>query len=73
MWNSIVSWFASKGGFAHVIVVAIAALVGAYAAVPAFATLVNDLYGMTPAWFHEVALAAIGIFMTYFNPTSAKK
>ena len=72
MWNAIVNWVTSKGGWAHAIVIAIAAVVGAYAAVPAFATLVNNLYAMTPSWFHMVALAAVGIFMTYFNPTAKK-
>jgi hypothetical protein len=69
MWNSIVNWVNSKGGWSHAIVITIAAIIGAYAAVPAFAMLVNDIYALTPAWFHEAALAAVGIFMVYFNPT----
>jgi hypothetical protein len=73
MWQSIVNWVTAQGGWAHAIVVAIVAVIGAYAAVPAFAELVNNLYAMTPSWFHEVALAAIGIFLTYFDPSTSKK
>lgn len=72
MWNSIVTWVQSKGGWSHAIVIVIAAVVGAYAAVPAFSALVNNVYALTPSWFHQVALAAVGIFLTYFNTTSAK-
>lgn len=72
MWQSILNWVNSKGGWSHAIVVAIAAVVSAYAAVPAFASVVNSLYALTPAWFHQVALAVVGIFLTYFNTTSTK-
>ncbi len=72
MWNAIVNWLKAQGGVAHVLALSIAGAVAAYAAVPAFATLVNDLYATTPAWFHEIALAAIGIYLTYFSPTAKK-
>ncbi len=72
-WQSILAWVATKGGWAHAVANEIAAAVAAYAAVPAFANLVNNVYTVTPGWFHEIALAAVGIWMVYFNPGAAKK
>ena len=72
MWNSIKAWVESKGGWSHAIVIVIGAAVGAYYAVPPFAALVTSVYAATPPWAHTVVLAAVGIFMTYFNPNSNK-
>lgn len=71
MWSSIQKWFQSKGGASHVIAAGYLSAVAAYAAVPAFATLVNNAYNATPSWFHQIALAAVGVIAWYKN-TNAK-
>lgn len=71
MWNSLKLWFESKGGFAHWVAGLFASAVIAYAAVPAFAALVNNVYAFMPSWAHQVALALIGLYTWYTN-TSKK-
>lgn len=72
MWSAIQAWFESKGGAAHVVVVLYLGAVAAYAAVPAFADLLNVVYGMLPVWAHEVLLAAIGVIAWYKNTQAAQ-
>lgn len=72
IWQKIVDWFQSKGGFAHVVAGLFAAAIAAYAVVPDFKNLVFHVYSLTPSWFHEVALAAIGLW-TWYKNTSAKE
>ena len=61
----IQNWINSKGGWSHVVAASYLGAVAAYAAVPAFATLINNIYGATPSWFHQVALAGVGVIAWY--------
>lgn len=70
LWNNVVAWFTSKGGFAHVIAAAFALGVLAYAQVPSFANLVTNIYNTMPTWAHEWILAAIGVWTWYKNTQS---
>lgn len=58
-------WFAQYGGFTHALAGATATVVLLYASVPAFQSLVNSAYSHTPSWFHDVAVAGIGIYAFY--------
>jgi hypothetical protein len=66
MLAAIVAWWKSHSLTTHSLMVAVATLTTLYAAVPAFQSLLNQLYSMTPAWFHEIFMAAIGIY-TYYS------
>ena len=70
MWNAIVVWCKSKGGWAHVVAVVFVTAVGAYAGVPAFKQLVDGVYGTTPSWAHQVILAALGLYAWYKRTSS---
>jgi hypothetical protein len=65
MWNEVKAWFASKGGFSHVVAGLFASAVLAYSLVPSFASLLNSIYALIPAWGHEVILAALGLYAWY--------
>ena len=71
LWLKIVGWFKAQGGFAHGIAAIYLALVGLYAAVPAFQQLVSTVYTATPSWAHQLFAAAIGIAAFYAR--TAKK
>jgi hypothetical protein len=70
LWEWLDDWVASKGGYSHTVAIIFAGAVTAYAAVPAFAQLVNSVYAQTPAWFHQIALALVGLFAWYKNTQS---
>lgn len=65
------AWFAAKGGVEHVVAGAYVAAVAAYAAVPAFAGLLNSVYHLLPTWAHEVLLAALGLAAWYKQTNKA--
>jgi hypothetical protein len=65
LWNKIQAWFVAQGGLIHGLVVIYLTLVGLYATVPAFASLLNSLYASTPSFIHEVVLAALGVLAFY--------
>lgn len=67
IWSGIQAWFAAKGGFTHVVAGAYASTVLAYAAVPAFANLLNNVYADFPVWAHELILAALGLAALYMG------
>lgn len=67
MWDSIVTWFKSKGGFAHVVAGLYLGAVAAYAAVPAFKTLVQNINAAIPGPLEQAILAAIGIIAWYMD------
>jgi hypothetical protein len=69
----ITAWLASKGGFSHVVAAAYLAAVTLYASVPAFANLLNTIYGLVPAWGHELLLAVLGVAAWYRNGKTAVK
>lgn len=69
MISTIKAWLAAKGGFSHVAATVFAALIAAYAAVPAFHQLVVNLFKVTPSWLHEILLAAFGLYTWYKNTT----
>ncbi len=69
--NAILKWVESKGGWAHLIALTYTALVLAYGAVPAFAALCNSVYGLAPAWAHEIMLAALGLAAWYKTTQAA--
>lgn len=71
--NSIKAWFASKGGFSHVVVGVYVALIALYAGVPSVASLLNTIYAALPAWSHEVILAVLGAAAFYSNNDAATK
>lgn len=66
-WEQITNWIKSKGGFAHLVAVVYLTAVAAYAAVPAFASLLNHVYSAMPSWLHEIVLAAVGVIAWYKN------
>lgn len=70
LWNSIVAWFNSKGGLIHVIALVYAGAIAAYAAVPAFHTLIQTWNAALPGWLEQIVLAAIGVIALYKNPAS---
>ena len=49
----------------HSLAIGVAALVTLYAQVPAFRELVTEAYAATPAWFHKVGAAALGVWAFY--------
>jgi len=52
------------------------ASIAAYAAVPAFTTLVNNIYGILPSWSHQLILAILGLYAWYkrtSSPAGAKE
>lgn len=65
MWQAIVDWFKSKGGFAHVVALFFASAIAAYGMVPAFAQLVNNIYSTMPEWSHQLILAFLGLYAWY--------
>jgi hypothetical protein len=67
LWNKFESWIASKGGFAHLVAAIYLGAIGAYAAVPAFEQLVDNVYGVMPHWLKLVALAVVGCIAWYRN------
>lgn len=67
MWNNFKLWIASKGGASHIAAIIYIAAVAAYGAVPAFQTLVDNIYAVTPSWFHQLALAVVGLIAWYRN------
>ena len=70
MFSAIQNWFKSKGGFSHVVAALFVGAVAAYAAVPAFSSLVNSIYSAMPSWLHEVSAAVIALALWYKNTQS---
>lgn len=66
------SFWAAHKITTHSLAIGFATLVTLYAAVPAFANLVNQVYAVTPAWFHDVVVAALGVYAFYHGTTQAK-
>jgi hypothetical protein len=71
MWKSITAWFASKGGFSHVVAGTWLVAVAAYGSVPAFHTLVIDMWAKTPPVFREIGLAIAGLLAWYTTTAKA--
>jgi len=67
MWDKIVAWFNSKGGFSHVVATVFTLAVLAYGSVPAFQQLCMTVYNLMPGWAHQVLLAVLGLVMWYRN------
>lgn len=65
MWNSIVAWFKSKGGFAHVLAVVFVFLMAAYAAVPEFHVLVLQVHALLPGWVQELVTTGLALWAWY--------
>jgi len=68
---NIQAWFASRGGFSHVMAGLFLMAVGAFGAVPAFHTLCMNVYQMLPAWVEEILVSAAGIYAWYHASHSA--
>jgi len=68
LWNDLEAWLDKKGGFTHVVAGLAVTAIGAYAAVPAFHSLVMSLYAILPAWAEQIALALVGLYVWYRNP-----
>lgn len=68
--NTIKAWLANKNVSAHTIAVVVAGAVGAYYQVPAFHALALQTWGAIPQTLREVATAATGVVMIYWNPLS---
>jgi hypothetical protein len=66
------AFWASHTITTHSLAVAVATLATLYAAVPAFHELVVSVYSATPAWFHQLATAAFGIWAFYQGSSSSK-
>lgn len=71
IWNSVVNWFKSKGGFTHVVAGVFASLVLAYNAVPAFRSWVLSINAMLPGWLESTVIAFLGIY-AWYKDTSKK-
>lgn len=67
MLQKIKAWFQSKGGYAHVIAAIWGGSVLAYAAVPAFHSLIITVWGVTPSALRDVLAAGIGLYTWYSN------
>ncbi len=65
--NTIKAWFQSKGGFAHVVAVAFAAAMLAYAAVPQFHDLVHTINAAFPAGLEQLVGTIIALAVWYKN------
>lgn len=65
LWNQISAWFASKGGFAHVVAAIFAAAMVAYASVPAFQSLVLQIHAALPGWMQELLTTALALYAWY--------
>ena len=63
--NSIKQWFASKGGYAHVFAAIFVGAMAAYAAVPQFHALVNQIHDALPAWIQELATTGLALWAWY--------
>ena len=63
--NGIANWFKQKGGFSHVCAAIFVALMAAYAAVPAFHQMVNQIHDALPAWVQELATTALALYAWY--------
>lgn len=65
LWNKIVAWFKSKGGFVHVIAGAWAFFVFAYGADPQFHNAVLALHHSLPGWVEEIVTLMVSLFALY--------
>ena len=72
LWNKLKAWAASKGGWAHVIGITYAVLVGAYAAVPQFHSLIISIWAYLPHWL-IMTLAAVGPLVAWYKTTNYPK
>lgn len=70
MWGKIKAWFETRGGFYHVVAGAWLLSVAGYTSVPAFHTLIIDIWAKTPPIAREIGLAIAGLLAWY---TSAQK
>ena len=70
LFAKVQAWLNSKGGFSHVVAVLFVGAMTAYAAVPAFQKLVQDIYAALPAQAEEVALAIVGLYAWYHHASS---
>jgi hypothetical protein len=68
--NRVASFVASKGGFSHVMAVLFAGAVLAYAQVPSFHALVQQVYAALPAWLEQWVLAGVGLYAWYRTSNS---
>jgi hypothetical protein len=73
IWNKITAWFTAQGGLSHGLAAIYLALVTLYGTVPAFTTLVNNIYAAVPSWGHQLTAALLGIAAFYWNTQKAKK
>ncbi len=65
MLIALQKWLAAQGGLAHLVASGYLISIAAYAAVPAFAHLVNTVYSQFPQWAHEFVLALLGVIAWY--------
>ncbi len=63
--DAIKQWFASKGGYAHVCAAIFVGAMAAYAAVPQFHQLVNQIHDALPAYVQELATTALALWAWY--------
>ena len=71
LWDAIKAWFVKQGSISHAIAVIYLALVTLYASVPAFTSLVNSIYALTPSWAHQAVAALVGIAAFYWKTQKA--
>jgi hypothetical protein len=72
LWNTIVEWFKSKGGVAHVLALVWLFLVAAYAAVPSFHALVIAIKNALPGPVDDALVALVALIAFYKNWTAAQ-
>jgi hypothetical protein len=72
MWDAIVTWWKSHTITTHSLMIAVATLTTLYTAVPAFKTLVDNVYAAMPGNLHTIIAAAIGI-IGYYSLANRKK
>lgn len=65
VWTWLKAFWSKHTITTHSLAIAVATLAMLYSSVPAFHDLVVSAYGATPAWFHKVAAALMGIWAFY--------
>lgn len=64
-WQKIVAWAASKGGWAHIIALTWAFLLGAYEMVPQFHQFVVMVHQVLPGWLEMLITLAVSLWGFY--------
>lgn len=70
--NSVVSWFKSKGGFAHVVFGLFSVALLAYSTDTDVRNAFDSIYNGMPAWVHRVGVLVIAFYAWYKNTNNGQ-